>query len=63
MHALGNVLNSVRKLARDLRACERGNVMVTFALATTLALIALAIIARGGAKTPASALPEAGAAE
>jgi Flp pilus assembly protein TadG len=34
MHALGNVLNSVRKLARDLRACERGNVMVTFALAT-----------------------------
>jgi Flp pilus assembly protein TadG len=34
MRAFGDVLNSVRNLARDLRACERGNVMVTFALAT-----------------------------
>jgi Flp pilus assembly protein TadG len=34
MHVLRNALNSLRNLARDLRACDRGNVVVIFALAT-----------------------------
>jgi Flp pilus assembly protein TadG len=34
MPAFSALLNSIRKVAGELRACNRGNVMVTFALAT-----------------------------